>query len=373
MLLNNPLQKIIFTFLFILILLSRLSAQVFLEPDQAGIDYKIQGEYSGQVTHLNTSKETFALQIVALGLGSFQGVIFHGGLPGAGWTGGSRLTLSGILTNDKVVLSGQGYSLNINGDSAVGQNNLGEKIRLLKIFRQSPTLNANAPTGSKILFDGSNTEAWVNGKIDARHFLMCGTETKDHFTSFTLHGEFRVPFKPQARDQERGNSGIFIFDQGGVFEIQILDSFGKDTAANECGSLYLINTALLPMSFPPLAWQTYDIYYQAAKYNLAGQKTDSAYVTVLLNGVIIHNHRLAKIYRSEPAGTASISLQDHSNPIFFRNIWILSGEPLFPSVIYHSQKQKAKTSLSKANFTIDGKINFSEKKHSALRFLFQAP
>ncbi|MGH7128550.1 MAG: 3-keto-disaccharide hydrolase, partial [Planctomycetaceae bacterium] len=139
--------------------------------------------------------------------------------------------------------------------------------------------------------------------------------------------EFRLPYMPYARGQGRANSGVYL---QGRYEVQILDSFGLHGAENECGALYRLRPPDVNMCLPPLAWQTFDIEFHAARFDAAGRKTENARITVLHNGVAIHDN--VEILRKTGNGAEEgpdplpIRLQDHGNPVVFRNIWILDRE-----------------------------------------------
>ena len=126
-----------------------------------------------------------------------------------------------------------------------------------------------------------------------------------------MHIEFRSPFQPKARGQGRGNSGVF--PPAGK-EIQVLDSFGLDGMPNECGGIYKTNPPILNMCLPPLSWQTYDITYDP------GEGNDQAWYCIVHNGVTIHRELRLGRARSGP-----LNLQDHGNPVAYRNIWIKQG------------------------------------------------
>ena len=149
--------------------------------------------------------------------------------------------------------------------------------------------------------------------------------TKDKFEDFKLHIEFRTPFMPETRGQSRGNSGVYL---QGRYEIQVLDSYGLEGLDNECGGIYQVGAPLVNMCRPPTQWQTYDITFQAPRRGPGGEKQEDAVVTVVHNGVTIHD-RLAL---PKPTGGAlddsifepgCIYLQDHGNPVQFRNIWLV--------------------------------------------------
>jgi hypothetical protein len=175
-----------------------------------------------------------------------------------------------------------------------------------------------------VLFDGSTAEHFNGGKMTDDKLLMVGVTSKQAFGDHTLHLEVRLPFMPYASGQGRGNSGLFIQDR---YECQILDSFGLKGANNECGGFYSKRDPDVNMCFPPLAWQTFDIDFTAARYDDAGNKTKNAVVTVRHNGVVIHKDY--ELPGSLPAGKPEspkpgpIQLQNHGNPVHFRNIWVV--------------------------------------------------
>ena len=132
---------------------------------------------------------------------------------------------------------------------------------------------------------------------------------------------------PQARGQRRGNSGVYI---QGRYEVQILDSFGLEGADNECGSLYKQRAPLVNMSFPPLAWQTYDIDFTAPRFDSSGNRTTAAPSPSALNGIVVQKdvEITAKTGADAPKAPIRIAirLQDHGNPVHFRNIWIVDRD-----------------------------------------------
>ncbi len=149
--------------------------------------------------------------------------------------------------------------------------------------------------------------------------------TKQKFSDFDLHVEFRSPFMPDVKGQKRGNSGVYI---QGRYEIQVLDSYGLEGKDNECGGIYKVAVPRVNMCAPPGQWQTYDIEFQAAKYDENGDKLRHALLTVLHNGVSIYDKLELPV--PTPGGldmdmskTGPILLQDHSDLVQYRNIWIV--------------------------------------------------
>jgi hypothetical protein len=177
-----------------------------------------------------------------------------------------------------------------------------------------------------VLFDGSSPEQFVKGKLAEEGALAGGATSKLEFQDFTLHLEFRTPYQPEARGQGRGNSGCYL---QGRYEVQILDSFGLAGKNNECGGIYEIRDCDVNMCLPPLAWQTYDIDFVAARFGEDGKKTANARATVKHNGVVVHdNVELPRTTRASPKQEGPepgpIYLQDHGNPVRYRNIWVVS-------------------------------------------------
>ena len=156
--------------------------------------------------------------------------------------------------------------------------------------------------------------------------LMQGCTSKQKFGSCLVHIEFRTPYQPEDRGQGRGNSGIYV---GARYECQMLDSFGLEGKDNECGGLYSVKAPDVNMCLPPLTWQTYDIDYTAAKFE--GDKlVANPRVTIKHNGVVVHDDVELPGERSTTAAPnkpgpepGPIYLQDHGNPLRYRNIWVV--------------------------------------------------
>lgn len=310
-------------------------------------DFKIQGEYA---------LDGVGVQVIALGNGEFHAVVHPGGLPGAGWNGKSKSLLAGKLDGDKAVLAAaegkrkylaqkaeefsatskfppdghKTYTAEIAGGKLTLKDGEGKGVELKRIVRESPTLGAKAPEGAVILFDGSGKSEWKGGRVDEKTKLL-NTDGSDivtvrKFNNYTMHVEFMLPYRPDARGQGRGNSGFYQID---IYEVQILDSFGLDGKNNETGGVYSQYDPKLNMCLPPLQWQTYDVDFTNAELGADGKKTKNARMTVKLNGVVVQDDlELAKGKtggaRQEPEGTPGpIRLQGHGNPLQFRNVWIV--------------------------------------------------
>jgi hypothetical protein len=281
-------------------------------------DFNSQGEYTGE---LGDAK--YGAQVIARGNGRFDTVLFVGGLPGDGWDNSERISLSGDTKDNVTTLTGGKWTAKIakNVLSVAGAAS-GD---LKPIKRKSPSEGAKPSDDALILFDGNDVEQWENAKIADNQLLGVGGRTKKKFRDFTLHLEFRTPFMPKASGQGRGNSGMYLLDQ---YECQILDSFGLTGENNECGGFYTIQKPNVNMCFPPLSWQTYDVDFTAAKFDANKKKTANAVVTIKHNGVVIHD--AVELPRNTPGGgindesqAGALFLQDHGNPVRFRNIWIV--------------------------------------------------
>lgn len=312
------------------------------------IDFKQQGEYAG---------EGYGAQVIALGNGAFQAVILPGGLPGEGWDGKNKILVAGTLEGDKLSLKpaegkrkylaqnpdefsatskfppeGQKpftAEISADGQSFSGKTDDGKAFSLKKVMRKSPTLEGKAPDGAIMLFDGSNKDQWNGGVLDDKtHVLNTQGQdivSKKKFLNYTMHVEFMLAYRPEARGQGRGNSGFYQVD---LYEVQILDSFGLDGKNNECGGIYTKLEPKVNMCYPPLQWQTYDVEFHSAEVGPDGKKTKNARITLKHNGVVVHDNReidgKTGGSRNEPEGTPGpIKLQGHGNPTQFRNIWIV--------------------------------------------------
>ncbi|HWL08680.1 MAG TPA: DUF1080 domain-containing protein [Planctomicrobium sp.] len=270
-----------------------------LEEARTDPDFEKQGEYVGSER---------GVQVIALGKGQFNAVTYQGGLPGAGWDKSPTTSKEGTWEEIQSALEG-----------------------LKKTERKSPTLGKKAPEGAVVLFDGTKEtfeENWKAGEDKFENGLLVqGVSTKPTFGDMKLHLEFLLPYMPEARGQARGNSGCYL---QGRYEIQMLDSFGLKGLDNECGGIYKAAAPDVNMCLPPLTWQTYDVDFTTAKFDDSGKKVSNAKVTVKHNGVVIHQdleipeHTPGGVVKAESKETGPIFLQDHSNPVRYRNIWVVT-------------------------------------------------
>jgi len=282
-------------------------ADVFTNPADAGPDFKIQGEYQGKLG--STSK--LGAQVFALGDGKFDVYFLTGGLPGDGWDTKGRTKVAAKTEGDRTSILDKTWSGTIADGVIKGMAGEDAPFELKKVERKSKTLGEKAPGGALILFDGTNADEWKGGKIVEDNLLNCGTDSKKGIGAGKLHVEFRTPFQPKARGQGRGNSGVFV--QG--VEIQVLDSFALEGKADECGAFYGKRKPDVNMCFPPLSWQTYDVEMKELDGNVVA--------TVWHNGVKVHENFVLK---KGPIKPATINLQNHGNPVAYRNIWFVEAK-----------------------------------------------
>jgi len=298
-------------------------AKAFTTEADAGPDFKIQGEYFGESGDLK-----IGIQVIALGAKEgFRAVVYKGGLPGDGWDKAETKIANGKWEGDSVKFAtADNHTLVIDkyGQTAVGANDKNETMDFKKVNRKSPTEGAKPGPNATVLFDGTSVDEWQGGKMDDRKLLVAGTTTKKKYGDCTLHVEFILPFMPDARGQGRANSGVYLQNR---YELQILDSFGLKGENNECGGIYTKAAPSVNMCYPPLVWQTYDIDFTAAKFDADGKKIAIARATVKQNGVTIHDN--VEISDKTGGGQAeaptpgALQLQNHGNPVFFKNIWII--------------------------------------------------
>ena len=199
--------------------------------------------------------------------------------------------------------------------------------------------SADPPSDAIVLFDGKNLSHWRSGdgspaKWQVRDGYMevaPGTgdiTTSDRFGDVQLHIEWATPAVAKGEGQDRGNSGVFLMER---YEIQVLDSYVNRTYYHgQAGAVYKQHAPLVNASRKPGEWQTYDIVFHAPKFDEQGKVIDRARVTVLHNGVLIQNNVeiYGITYNDKPAlyiahsPQEPLCLQDHGNPMRYRNIWI---------------------------------------------------
>jgi hypothetical protein len=202
----------------------------------------------------------------------------------------------------------------------------------------TPGEDSAPPSDAIVLFDGKDLNEWTgtNGKPagwkveDGAMTVVAksgGIETKQKFGDFQLHIEWRTPAEVVGEGQGRGNSGIFMM---GKYELQVLDSYVSKTYSNgQAGSIYKQGIPLVNACKGPGEWQTYDVIFMAPEFTEKGTVKSPARITVLHNGVLIQNNFTIKgpteydrIPMYEAHGKGPLMLQDHGNPVSYRNIWV---------------------------------------------------
>jgi hypothetical protein len=292
----KTLLPLIFATCMVLPAIAEDADRTYTDPANVDADYAVQGEYSGTI-----EDKKIGVQVIALGDGNFDFVSYSGGLPGDGWDRKDKIISSSITASE------------------VAKNS----NSLSRIVRKSETLGMSPPPGAIILFDGSSTDAFTGAQMTADKLLKTGVTSKQLFGSHRIHLEFRTPYKPFARGQQRGNAGLYV---QGRYETQILDSFGLAGEMDEAGGIYSIKAPDFNACFPPLSWQTYDIDFTAAEFENS-EKVKSARMTVRLNGFVIQDdveltHATTASPLEEGPEDGPVYLQDHDNPVVYRNIWV---------------------------------------------------
>ena len=196
----------------------------------------------------------------------------------------------------------------------------------------------DAPSDAVVLFDGTDLSKWQGRDGDAQWKVENGymevmpktgdIQTREEFGSVQLHLEFACPSEVKGNSQGRGNSGVFL---KGLYEIQVLDGYDNPTYADGVtGAIYGQFPPLVNATRPPGEWQGYDIVFETPEYD--GDKlVKPAYVTVMLNGVVLHNrkeamgttgHRNLSSYDKPHGPKGPLKLQDHGDLVRYRNIWM---------------------------------------------------
>ncbi len=202
----------------------------------------------------------------------------------------------------------------------------------------SPGIGGAPPSDAVVLFEGRDLDAWQSRSGDAAGWTVSDGVmtvvpgsgdilTRQAFGSVQLHLEWRAPREIEGEGQGRGNSGIFFMDR---YEVQVLDSYDNPTYPNgQAASIYKQHIPLVNASRAPGEWQSYDIIFTAPEFGASGRPVRPAHVTVLHNGVLVQHHvplhgptLFIGKPQYEPHGKAPIRLQDHSNPVSFRNVWV---------------------------------------------------
>jgi Domain of Unknown Function (DUF1080) len=196
----------------------------------------------------------------------------------------------------------------------------------------TPGDSGGSPSDAIVLFDGTNLDAWTGGQKwvleNGAGIAKSAVATKEPFGDCQLHVEFATPKEAKGKGQGRGNNGIGFM--GARYEVQVLDSWDNPTYLDGmCAALYKQRPPLVNASRKPGEWQTYDIVFEAPRFN-DNKLARPAYVTVLHNGVLVQNHveLLGETAYDRPpqytphAAKLPLVLMYHGDPVRFRNIWI---------------------------------------------------
>jgi Domain of Unknown Function (DUF1080) len=203
----------------------------------------------------------------------------------------------------------------------------------------TPDTAGHPPSDAVVLFDGKDLSQWADKdgkparwKVENGYMeVLPGSgniSTREGFGDCQLHVEFAEPLPASGESQERGNSGVFLM---GLYEMQVLDSYQNKTYADgQAASVYGQYPPLVNASRPPGQWQTYDIVFHGPRFAKEGKEIRPARVTILHNGVLVQDnveltgptaHGERPPYKAHPE-KLPLQLQDHHNPVRYRNIWI---------------------------------------------------
>jgi hypothetical protein len=206
-----------------------------------------------------------------------------------------------------------------------------------------PSALGGPPSDAIVLFDGKDLSKWEGGDkwiVKEGYAISAGGDihTKQTFDNYQLHLEWAEPAKVVGRGQGRGNSGVYLglFPNNGMYELQVLDSYKNTTYFDgQCGAIYKQHPPLVNVCRKPGEWQSYDVVFEAPRFDADGKLVRPAFVTALQNGVLVQNHfqflggtswdRVPKY--TAHAAKLPIGLQYHGNPVRFRNIWIREVPP----------------------------------------------
>lgn len=197
-----------------------------------------------------------------------------------------------------------------------------------------------APSDAIVLFDGKALDAWkstkdggeAKWKVENGYVEIVaktgGISTKESFGDCQLHVEWMSPNPPVGKDQDRGNSGIFLM---GKYELQVLDSYQARTYADGmAGAMYGQYPPQVNATLPPGQWQVYDVIFHGPVFDESGNLRKPARATVFFNGVLVQDNvelqgatsHLKLAQYTKHADKGPITLQDHSHPVRYRNIWV---------------------------------------------------
>jgi hypothetical protein len=293
----------------------------------------IQGVYLGTFTPAGGAAAKIEADVIAEGDDMYRAVLLLKGMDAKA----PRTELTGKAEGGKAALAGKAGDVEwkgaIDGGKLTAESKDG-KVEAQFTEKKPPTLGAKPPEGAIVLLPFEEGKApamdeWTNPNWkpceDGSVLAYKGdNKTKKSFGDMKLHIEIRTPYMPKARGQGRGNSGVYLQDR---YEVQVLDSFGLAPQNNDMAAVYSIEAPSQYAALPPGQWQTYDIEYRAPKLDADGKKTQNANVTIVWNGVKVIDHfDIPKTTGGAAPGEVKegpIRLQDHGNPVRFRNAWVV--------------------------------------------------
>lgn len=339
------------------------AAKKLFDLETVGIARKLQGEYVG-----GDGERRIGIQVAARKDNSFHALIFEGGLPGDGWDGARYGLLESAPRTEGRVHFHSPTDAKVTAVLEEGALNVqrgGHKTLLKRVERRSKTLGMQPPPGAVVLFGGAepNVNAFEQ-RTDIEGLtvpvlygdcLMAGAVTKRAFRDYTLHVEFMTGWEPQNIPWRRADAGIYMLSR---YEVAIGDSFGFDfdlsgatspirppllnavtpsplfpvvkgtSAPRVCGSVFTYPSTVPNPCFPPLAWQTLDIDFQAPRFDGSGKKTSKAVISVKLNGhstveKLEVNGPTPHGFKGPEAPEGPIWFEAFGRRVLYRNIWVL--------------------------------------------------
>ncbi|QDT13309.1 3-keto-disaccharide hydrolase [Planctomycetes bacterium K23_9] len=331
----------------------------YTEPPKKDVSYRLMGEFVGPVTLAesgegkNAEQQILGIQVRPTGKEDFEAVSYFGGLPGEEGHKPGLTKMIGRRAGDFLVLSGGPWAIFVDEQECrlVGRDGTLAGT-LERVERSSPTLGAKPPEEALVVFDGTNIDHFTSGQMTKDGLLMQGSDFKPMFQDFNLHVEFRLPYMPLADGQQRGNSGLYLQSR---YECQVLDSFGTEPVFNGLGALYRMKTPDLNMAFPPLVWQTYDVQFTAPRWASDGSKLRDAHISSWINGVKVQDDvalpSKTGAGKTEEPLLLPIRIQDHGDPVRFRNIWIVDRglAPMQAFPVIATEEDKASLAAEATN------------------------
>jgi hypothetical protein len=245
----------------------------------------------------------------------------------SGQVEGSELAISGLS-------GGYGWKGQIKDATLSVKSGYGQYFEVKKIESKSPNAGLKPPANAVVLLayepgkaptedmkDNWTNDGWValpDGSMQITP-KRGANRTRQQFGDIKqLHIEFWLPLEPKERGQGRANSGVYLADN---YEVQVLDSFGLLDTSGDCGGIYNVARPRVNASLPPEVWQTYDITFRAPRMDASGKVTELPRLTVIHNGVKIHDNLEIPMNRHRAKGP--LQLQDHGHKIQFRNVWVV--------------------------------------------------